>query len=54
MDSLQLVIENDHEEGKKSFPNGEQIIVGWFSFERGKGVVCLFEEAGDGSGIMLR
>jgi len=48
IDSIQLVIGNDHEERKKRFPDGEQVIVSWFPFERGKGVVCLFEEVGDG------
>jgi hypothetical protein len=50
MGSLQLVIGNDHEEGKKSRPDGEQVVIGWFPFERGKGVIGLFEEAGDGIG----
>jgi len=27
MDSLQLVIRNDHDEREKSFPDGEQVIV---------------------------
>ena len=45
--SLQLVVGNDHEEGKKSPPDSEQVIISWFPFKRGKGVVGLFEEAGD-------
>jgi hypothetical protein len=48
MNSLQLVIWNDHEEREKSFPDGEQVVVSCLPFERGKGVVRLFEEAGDG------
>jgi hypothetical protein len=48
VDSIQLVVGNDHEEGKQRFPDGKQVIIRWFPFERGKGVVCLFEEAGDG------
>ena len=44
MDSLQLVVGNDHEEGEKSFPDGEQVVVSCLvPFKRGKGVVCLFE-----------
>ena len=45
VDSIQLVVGNDHEEGK---PDGKQVVIRWFPFKRGKGVVCLFEEAGDG------
>jgi hypothetical protein len=48
VDSIQLIVGNDHEERKKRFPDGKQVIISWFPFERGKGVVCLFEEAGDG------
>jgi hypothetical protein len=48
--SLQLVVGNDHEEGKKSPPDGKQVVISWFPFERGKGVIGLFEEAGDGVG----
>ena len=48
VDSIQLVVGNDYEEGKKHFPDGKQVVIRWFPFERGKGVVCLFEEAGDG------
>ncbi len=48
MESIQLVVGDDHEEGKKYFLDGEKVIVRWFPFERGKGVVGLFEEAGDG------
>ena len=48
MDSIQLVVGDDHEEGKKCFPDDKKVIVRWFPFKRGKGVVGLFEEAGDG------
>ena len=48
VDSIQLVVGNDHEEGKKCFPDGKQVVIHWFPFERGKGVVSLFEEAGYG------
>jgi hypothetical protein len=43
-----LIIWNDHEEGKERFPDGKQVVIRWFPFERGKGVIRLFEEAGDG------
>jgi hypothetical protein len=48
MDSIQLVVGDDHEEGKKCFLDGKKVIVRWFPFERGKGVMGLFEEVGDG------
>jgi hypothetical protein len=48
VDSIQLIIWNDHEEGKERFLDGKQVIIRWFPFERGKGVICLFEETGDG------
>ena len=48
VDSVQLVVGNDHEEGKKRFPDGKQVVIRWFPFERGKDIVSLFEEAGDG------
>ncbi len=48
VDSIQLIIWNDHEEGKERFPDGKQVVIRWFPFKRGKGVVCLFEETGDG------
>ncbi len=47
VDSVQLVVGKDHEEGKKRFPDGKQVVIRWFPFERGKGVVSLFEEAND-------
>ena len=47
VDFIQLIIGNDHEEGKKRLPDGKQVVIRWFPFERGKGVVSLFEEAGD-------
>jgi hypothetical protein len=50
MGSHQLVIGNDHEEGKKNPPDGKQVVIRWFPFEREKGVVGLFEETGDGVG----
>ncbi len=36
VDSIQLIIGNDHEEGKKRFPDGKQVVIRWFPFERGK------------------
>ena len=30
MGSLQLVVEDDHEEGKKSPPDGKEVVIGWF------------------------
>ena len=50
MNSAQLVVGDDHEERKQCPPDGEQVVVGWFPFEGGKGVIGLFEEAGDGVG----
>jgi hypothetical protein len=47
VDSIQLIVWNDHEEGEKRFSDGKQVVVSWFPFERGKCVICLFEEAGD-------
>ena len=41
VDSIQLIVGNDHEEGKKHFPDGKQVIIRWLPFERGKGV-CVF------------
>jgi hypothetical protein len=52
--SPKLVVGDDHEERKKCSPDGEQIVVGWFPFEGRKGVIGLFEEAGDGIGRHLR
>ncbi len=54
MDSPQLVVGDDHEEQKKCPPDGKQVIVGWFPFEWGKGVIVLFEEAGNGVGCHFR
>ncbi len=48
VDSILLIVGNGHEEGKKRFPDGKQVIIRWFPFKRGKGVVCLFDDAGDG------
>ncbi len=48
VDSIQLIIWNDHEEGKERFPDGKQIVIRWFPFKRRKGVIRLFEETGDG------
>jgi hypothetical protein len=47
MDSFQLVIWDDHEKGEKGLPDCKQVVVSWFPFERGEGVLSLFEEAGD-------
>jgi hypothetical protein len=54
MGSPQLVVGDYHEERKKCPPDGKQVVVGWFPFEGGKGVIGLFEEAGDGVGRHLR
>ncbi len=43
-----MIVWYDHKEGKESFPDGEKVVVRRFPFERGKGVVCLFEEVGNG------
>ena len=48
--SPQLVVGDDHERRKKSLLDGDQVVIGWFPFKRGKGLVGLFEEAGDGIG----
>jgi len=48
MDAIQLIIGNDHEKRTNTLLDGEQVIIGWFPFEMGIGVVCLFEEASDG------
>ncbi len=48
MDAVQLVIWDDHEERQNTLSDDEEIVIRWFPFERGKGVICLFEEAGDG------
>jgi hypothetical protein len=47
MNAIQLVIGDEHEERQNTLSNGKEIIVRWFPFERGKGVIRLFEEAGD-------
>jgi len=43
-----LVVRNDHEERAKTLFDGKEVIIGWFPFKRGIGVVCLFEEMVDG------
>jgi hypothetical protein len=43
-----LVIGDDHEERKNALSDGEEIVIRWFPFEGGKGIVGLFEEAGAG------
>ena len=48
MDAVQLIIGDDHEERQNTLLDGKEIVVQWFPVERGKGVVGLFEEAGDG------
>jgi len=47
MNTLQLVIINDHEDRDKLLSDGEEVIIGWLSFEGGEGVRGLFEEVGD-------
>jgi len=36
MDSIQLIVGNDHEEGKKRFQDCKQVIISWFPFKRGE------------------
>ena len=50
VNSAQLVVGDDHEERQQCPSDGEQVVVGWFPFEGEKGVIGLFEEAGDGVG----
>jgi hypothetical protein len=38
MDSVRLVIWDDHEKGDKGLPDCKQVVVGWFPFEGGEGV----------------
>jgi len=47
METLQLVIINDHEDRDKLLLDGEEVIIGWLPFEGGGGVRGLFEEVGD-------
>ncbi len=47
MNTLQLVIINDHEDRDKLLLDGKEVNVGWLPFKRGEGVRGLFEEAGD-------
>ncbi len=47
MDSFQLVTWDDHEKGEKGLPDCKQVVIGWFPFEGGEGVLSLLEEAGD-------
>ncbi len=37
----------DHEKEGKGLPDCKQVVIGWFPFEGGEGVVSIFEEAGD-------
>jgi hypothetical protein len=53
MDSFQLVIWDDHEKGEKGLPDCKQVVVGWFPFEGGEGVVSFFEEGGDCIRVIL-
>jgi hypothetical protein len=46
----QLVVGDDHEKRQQCPLDGKQVVVGWFPFEGGEGVIGLFEEAGDGVG----
>ena len=50
MGSPQLVVGDAHEARKICPPDGKQGIVGWLPLEGGKGVIGLFEEAGDDVG----
>jgi hypothetical protein len=51
MDSFQLVIWDDHQKGEKDLTDCKQVVIGWFPFKGGEGVVSLFEEADDCFGI---
>ncbi len=42
-----MVIWDDHDKREKGLPDCKQVVVGWLPFERGEGVISLFEEAGD-------
>ena len=48
VDAPQLFIGDDHEERKNALSDGKEIVIRWFPFEGGKGIVGLFEEAGNG------
>ena len=47
MDSIQLVIGNDHEESEKTLLDGKEVIINWLPFEGGEGDGGLFEEVDD-------
>jgi len=47
MNTLQLIIINDHEDRDKLLSDDEEVIIGWLPFEGGEGVSGLFEKAGD-------
>ena len=47
MNTLQLVIINDHEDRDKLLSDGEEVIIGWLPVKGREGVRGLFDEAGD-------
>jgi len=47
MNTLQLVIINDHEDRDKLLWDGEEVIIGWLPVKGREGVRGLFDEVGD-------
>jgi hypothetical protein len=47
VNTVQLVIGDDHEKGDKGLPDGKQVVIRWLPFKGGRGVMSLFEEVGD-------
>jgi hypothetical protein len=45
VDSIQLIVGNDHEDGEECFPDGKQVVIRCFPFKRGKGV-CVTQALG--------
>ena len=54
VDSIQLIIWDDHEEGKERFPDGKQVIIRWFPVERGKVSYASLKRRVMASGVMVR
>jgi hypothetical protein len=54
MDAVQLVIGDDHEERQNTLSDGEEIVVRWFPFERGKVSYASLKRRVMASGVMLR
>jgi hypothetical protein len=53
MDSFQLVIRDDHEEGEKGLLDCKQVIASWIPFKGEEGVVSLFDGRVIASGFIL-